>query len=364
MNYDVFISCKSEDYIYAEQIYDFLTQNGVNTFLASKELRNLADSEYRRAISNAMKSTYHMIVFASDASYIDSPWVYYEWDMFVNAKLKGFKQGQMFTILKDIVVENINMDLWKYESFDYEEYKNKILSYVETPRYLKYKEEERRKEQLAEEENNRRKQKELKDLSTSIKLSISSLNNSEEKIEIEREQLVLKINSIDDKEVRDELLDVLDKSGPLHVKNSLLENVIAEKEDIISELKKCVEEYDAKLQTEVLENQELRTNLSAALKNCKDYDIGQVKVLKKRCKLLHIIYSLVIGVLLIPLTYFAYQFLGYLSYMENKATTVVNDPNRDIKNHKGTTSTTIKLPSIFGAPIEFRPSESAKDIHY
>lgn len=26
MEYDVFISCKSEDYIYAEEIYEFLTE--------------------------------------------------------------------------------------------------------------------------------------------------------------------------------------------------------------------------------------------------------------------------------------------------------------------------------------------------
>ena len=124
MEYDVFISCKSEDYKYDQEIYDFLTSQGVNTFLASKELRNLGDSEYRRAISSAMKSAYHMIVFASKAEYVDSTWVYYEWDMYVNAMLKGFKKGQIVTILKDLKSEDINMDLWKYESFDYADYKD------------------------------------------------------------------------------------------------------------------------------------------------------------------------------------------------------------------------------------------------
>lgn len=147
MEYDVFISCKSEDYKYAEEIYEFLTSNGINTFLASKELREVGDSEYRRAISNAMKSTYHMIVFASKAEYIDSSWVYYEWDMFLNAKLKGFKQGQIITILKDVKIESINMDLWKYESFCIEDYKDRILGYVETPQYWERKKEKEKKEQ-------------------------------------------------------------------------------------------------------------------------------------------------------------------------------------------------------------------------
>ena len=69
MEYDVFISCKSEDYIYAEEIYNFLIANGFNTFLASKELRLLGDTEYRRSISTAMKSAYHMIIFAISIYY-------------------------------------------------------------------------------------------------------------------------------------------------------------------------------------------------------------------------------------------------------------------------------------------------------
>ena len=140
MEYDVFISCKSEDYKYAEEIYQFLTDNGIRPFLASKELRNIGDTEYRRAISKAMKSSYHMIVFASKAEYIDSTWVYYEWDMFVNAMLKGFKKGQIMTILKGVNTDEINMDLWKYESFTFEDYKERIMCYLETPSFLKRKE--------------------------------------------------------------------------------------------------------------------------------------------------------------------------------------------------------------------------------
>lgn len=41
--YDVFISCKNEDYKYAKEVYDFLTKNHFNTFLSSKELRKLGD---------------------------------------------------------------------------------------------------------------------------------------------------------------------------------------------------------------------------------------------------------------------------------------------------------------------------------
>ena len=168
MQYDVFISCKSEDYKYAEEIYEYLKENGLYVFLASKELRTLGDSEYRKAISKAMKSTYHMIVFASDPDYIDSTWVYYEWDMFINAKLKGFKSGQIVTILKDINIDDVNMDLWKYESFEFSNYKKNLLPYVETPAYLQRQKEEFEKKQEQErnkqlQEEKLKKQKETKE---------------------------------------------------------------------------------------------------------------------------------------------------------------------------------------------------------
>lgn len=132
MKYDVFISCKSEDYIYAEGIYKYLKDNGIKVFLASTELRRLGESEYRKAISTALKAAHHMIVFASKPEYIDARWVYYEWDMFVNAKLKGFKPGNIVTILKDVDTKEINMDLWKYESLTFDHYQDCIIPYVET----------------------------------------------------------------------------------------------------------------------------------------------------------------------------------------------------------------------------------------
>lgn len=162
MNYDVFISCKSEDYKCAEAIYDYLKNNDIHAFLASKELRQMGESEYRHAISKAMKSAYHIIVFASKAEFIDSTWVYYEWDMFLNAKLKGRKEGQILTILKDIEVDDINMDLWKYESFTFENFREGILTYIETPDSRRRKEQAKRKAQEEAEKIAKQKQEEQK----------------------------------------------------------------------------------------------------------------------------------------------------------------------------------------------------------
>lgn len=154
--YDVFISCKSEDYQYAELIYNFLHDNGINAFLTSKELRKLGESEYRKAITSVLKDVSHIIVFASKAEYIDSRWVYYEWDWFVNAKLKGFKQGNIITILKDIRVDDINADLWKYESLTFDSFKDTVLRYVETEQSR------RRREQNREKQQQEKKRREMK----------------------------------------------------------------------------------------------------------------------------------------------------------------------------------------------------------
>lgn len=189
--YDVFISCKSEDYKYAEEIYDFLTANGINTFLASKELRRLGESEYRRAISAAMKDAYHLIIFASNPGYIDSTWVYYEWDMFLNAKLKGFKPGNIITILKDVATDDINMDLWKYESLTYAGYKSAVLQYVDTDdsrarraQIQKEKEEEQQRLQAQEEERRRTEamRAELTALAEGYKKSLAALDVDANKI--------------------------------------------------------------------------------------------------------------------------------------------------------------------------------------
>lgn len=184
-SYDVFISCKSEDYVYAEQIYDYLVEHDFRVFLASRELRKLGDSEYRRAIISALKSAYHLIVFSSKPEYIESEWVYYEWDAFINAKLKGFKQGNIFTILKDVLIEDISMDLWKYESMSLDNYKETLLNYVETPEHKLLKEKLEQERQQKEES-----EKALRELKKQLEQTYESFYEQQVKLDtIERSKI-------------------------------------------------------------------------------------------------------------------------------------------------------------------------------
>ena len=225
MEYDVFISCKSEDYKYAEDIYYFLSQQGINAFLASTELRKIGKAEYRSAISKALKVSYHMIVFASKAEYIDSTWVYYEWDLFINAKLSGAPKGQIITILKDVKVNEINLDLCKYESFSFEGYRDYILPYIETPNYIqrqekikKESEEKRRKEIL---EENKRKEERLKSDITEVEKLIVKIESDESSLLSDRLYALKKISCIDDSVQQQRLFSILDSTGSIHKSHTL-----------------------------------------------------------------------------------------------------------------------------------------------
>lgn len=128
--YDVFISCKSDDYPLAEKVYDFLTERGKRVFLASKELRKLGESEYRNVIEKAIYGCKHIIVVASEADFLVSKWVKYEWDLFLDCKLAGKKDGNLITILKGVALSDIYFTLCKYQSIEYDNFKSEVLDYL------------------------------------------------------------------------------------------------------------------------------------------------------------------------------------------------------------------------------------------
>ena len=116
------------------------------------ELRMLKDSEYMDAISEAIDSAYHLIVLGSSKENIMSKWVKFEWATFLNEQLSGRKDGQIMTYVDGgLTIANLPIQLRHYESFTSQNYKGNILHYVETPAYLKRKEEAERQAKLEEE---------------------------------------------------------------------------------------------------------------------------------------------------------------------------------------------------------------------
>lgn len=188
MDYDVFISCKSGDYEIAEEVYQYLKDNDFHVFLSSKELRRMKDSEYMDAISDALDSAYHLIVLSSSVANIKSKWVKFEWTTFLNELLSERKHGQIMTLVKDIPVAELPIQLRHYEMFNLNDYKERILPYIETPDYLQRKaeakerlEEEKRKIEEAKKQDIERKKKELIKLAEDYHQKMSALQSIEGK---------------------------------------------------------------------------------------------------------------------------------------------------------------------------------------
>lgn len=60
MNYDVFISSKSEDYHFVEEVYNFLKTNGLSVFIASEELKKIGEAQYANAIDEVLDDSKRM----------------------------------------------------------------------------------------------------------------------------------------------------------------------------------------------------------------------------------------------------------------------------------------------------------------
>ena len=95
----IFISAKSEDFAYAEEVYAFLTTNNYNVFFSQQTLPFVGNSDYRKEIDRALDNAKHMIVVTSKKEYVEAPWVEAEWGFFINEKRSGRKAGNIITLI-------------------------------------------------------------------------------------------------------------------------------------------------------------------------------------------------------------------------------------------------------------------------
>ena len=95
----IFISARTDDYEYAGQIYRFLKSAGLSVFFSHESLPELASSDYRKQIDDALDRAEHMIVVTSSRANVDSSWVEAEWGLFINEKRSGRKSGNLITVI-------------------------------------------------------------------------------------------------------------------------------------------------------------------------------------------------------------------------------------------------------------------------
>lgn len=113
----IFISSKSEDYRYAEQVYIFLTSHGYQVFFSKESLPRMGNSEYLREIDNAIEAAKHMIVVTSKREFVESQWVSAEWAAFINEKRSARKSGNLVVLLGGTMkIEDLPISLRQYET--------------------------------------------------------------------------------------------------------------------------------------------------------------------------------------------------------------------------------------------------------
>ena len=127
IEYDVFISCKSEDYAYARDIYNYLTNEcGRKVFLADAELRKKGVAVFGEVIDEALDSADHLILFASKAEYAQTTYVKNEWRLFLEEKRSGRKEGNILTVLKGVKLASLPISLRQFQSFDFEDFRGVV----------------------------------------------------------------------------------------------------------------------------------------------------------------------------------------------------------------------------------------------
>ena len=130
--FDVFISCKSQDYALAHELYDYLVYNGFKPFLADTSIKEVGIDQYTALIGEVINVCQNMIVFATNSDYIETPYVAAEWHTFVNDINTGHKpNAKLVNILApNIDINNLPSWLRDKQYFTTENYKDGLIHFL------------------------------------------------------------------------------------------------------------------------------------------------------------------------------------------------------------------------------------------
>lgn len=130
--FNVFISCKSQDYALAHELYDHLANNGFTPFLADSSIKEVGIDQYTALIGEVINICQNMIVFATDVTYLETPYVAAEWHTFINDINTGHKPyAKIVSILSpDINPHDLPTWLRDKQSFTTENYHNEIIHFL------------------------------------------------------------------------------------------------------------------------------------------------------------------------------------------------------------------------------------------
>lgn len=115
--YDVFVSAKSEDYGHARTAAAFLRKAGLRVFFSEEELPEMGNSDYFRAIDDALEGARHMLLVTTSRAHATSEWVEKEWRTYLNEKLSRRKTGNLVTLLcGSMTIADLPISLRQHEA--------------------------------------------------------------------------------------------------------------------------------------------------------------------------------------------------------------------------------------------------------
>ena len=110
--YDVFLSFKNlmpngaptRDSQLAQLLFECLSSRGLSVFFSAVSLERLGVSAYKRAIDDALEAAKTLVVVGTSSEHLNSEWVRYEWDGFLNDILSGNKSdGRVFVYMESLL---------------------------------------------------------------------------------------------------------------------------------------------------------------------------------------------------------------------------------------------------------------------
>lgn len=137
--FDLFICHKSDDADIAEDLYFFMKRNMKEAFFDKESLPEMSESQYRKAIMQALDGSKHFVVVFSNLEYLDSYWVNLEMDIFQSEIDEGRKKDSNFimivtnSVYEQIISSNksvLPIGFRRCEIMRVDEYKTKLLNYI------------------------------------------------------------------------------------------------------------------------------------------------------------------------------------------------------------------------------------------
>lgn len=131
--YDVIISCKSQDYENATELYNYLIENGFKPFFAGVSIYEVGMDQFTIFLGELLDLCTRFILFATKVDYIQTPYVSSGWHAFINDMNTGKKPDAKLVNVLSPDIYPLDLPAWLRDKqcFTTKNYKNEILNFLQ-----------------------------------------------------------------------------------------------------------------------------------------------------------------------------------------------------------------------------------------